>query len=134
MRDFEWLEHAGQHLPAPPTNGRPAAPERHRPGLGLLASAVLVGAQWSWLRGSIYPWYASWAVQVLDHLLYGLAGVYQPLTTTCWARTRAVRMWPYQSIKGIRTGVLLGTLSTLVMLPIAVTPGRIGGLFQGLGG
>ena len=37
----------------------------------------------------------------------------------------------YQSIKGVRTGVLLGTLSTLIMLPIAVTLGVMAGYFKG---
>ena len=37
----------------------------------------------------------------------------------------------YQSIKGIRTGVLLGTLATLIMLPIAVTLGVVAGYYKG---
>jgi peptide/nickel transport system permease protein len=37
----------------------------------------------------------------------------------------------YQSIKGVRTGVLLGTLATLVMMPIAISLGVMAGYFKG---
>lgn len=37
----------------------------------------------------------------------------------------------YQSLKGIRTGLLIGTLTTLVMLPFAVTLGVMAGYFRG---
>ncbi len=37
----------------------------------------------------------------------------------------------YQTIKSIRTGLLIGTLTTLVMLPFAVTLGMMAGYFRG---
>jgi peptide/nickel transport system permease protein len=37
----------------------------------------------------------------------------------------------YQSLKSIRTGVLIGTLTTLVMLPVAITFGVSAGFFRG---
>ena len=37
----------------------------------------------------------------------------------------------YQSLKSIRTGLLIGTLTTLVMLPLAVTLGIAAGYFRG---
>jgi len=37
----------------------------------------------------------------------------------------------YQSLKSIRTGVLIGTLTTLVMLPVAITLGVSAGFFRG---
>lgn len=37
----------------------------------------------------------------------------------------------YQSLKGIRTGLLIGTLTTLIMLPFAVTLGVMAGYFRG---
>lgn len=37
----------------------------------------------------------------------------------------------YQAIKSIRTGLLIGTLTTLVMLPMAVIFGLLAGFFQG---
>lgn len=37
----------------------------------------------------------------------------------------------YQAIKSIRTGLLIGTLTTLVMLPMAIVFGLLAGFFQG---
>lgn len=37
----------------------------------------------------------------------------------------------YQAIKSIRTGILIGALTTLVMLPVAVTLGAMAGYFRG---
>jgi peptide/nickel transport system permease protein len=37
----------------------------------------------------------------------------------------------YQSVKGIRTGVLIGTLTTLVLLPLALLFGMLAGYFRG---
>jgi len=37
----------------------------------------------------------------------------------------------YQAIKSIRTGILIGALTTLVMLPVAVTLGAMAGFFRG---
>ncbi len=37
----------------------------------------------------------------------------------------------YQAIKSIRTGILIGTLTTIVMLPVAITLGAMAGYFRG---
>ncbi|MEM8843711.1 MAG: ABC transporter permease [Pseudomonadota bacterium] len=37
----------------------------------------------------------------------------------------------YQTIKSIRTGILIGSLTTLVMLPVAITLGAMAGFFRG---
>jgi len=37
----------------------------------------------------------------------------------------------YQAIKSIRTGILIGTLTTIVMLPVAITLGAMAGFFRG---
>ncbi len=37
----------------------------------------------------------------------------------------------YQAIKSIRTGILIGTLTTIVMLPVAITLGAMAGYFKG---
>jgi peptide/nickel transport system permease protein len=131
VRDFEWLEHAGRHL---------ASPQDKWPDLlrltgialawGLASAALVVGLQWALLRGSVYPWYASWLVQAVVICfmvwLVQVSHYYHALGTDQGGTDVA-----YQSIKGIRTGVLLGTLSTLVMLPIAVTLGVMAGYFKG---
>ena len=131
VRDFDWLEHAGQHLAEPGHRWRDVLRlSAIALGWGLLASAVVVGLQWRLLRNSAYPWYASWSVQTavicfMVWLVY-ISHYYHVLGTDQGGTDVA-----YQSIKGIRTGVLLGTLSTLVMLPIAVTLGVMAGYFKG---
>ena len=38
----------------------------------------------------------------------------------------------YQAVKGIRTGVLIGTLTTLILLPLSLLLGMVAGFFRGL--
>ena len=131
FRDFPPLEHAGQHL-ANPADKWPDVLARSGQALlwGLLLSGIVVGLQWALLRGSPHPWYASWGVQgliiCLGVWLVIISRHYHVLGTVLGGTDVA-----YQSIKGVRTGVLLGTLSTLIMLPIAVTLGVMAGYFKG---
>ena len=131
IRDYPMLEHAGTHLDNP-ADKWPDVLAKSVQGLalGLLLSAILVGLQWFFLRRSIYPWVASWITQAA--VISGMVWVvfishhYHVLGTDLGGADVL-----YQSIKGIRTGVLLGTLSTLIMLPIAVTLGVMAGYFKG---
>ena len=131
FRDFPPLEHAGQHL-AKPADKWPDVLARSGQALlwGLLLASIVVGLQWALLRGSPHPWYASWGVQgliiCLGVWLVIISRHYHVLGTDLGGTDVA-----YQSIKGVRTGVLLGTLSTLIMLPIAVTLGVMAGYFKG---
>lgn len=131
MRDYPPLEHAGQHLEHPADKwtdvlGKTAAALVW----GLAISALVVGLQWFLLRGSANPWYASWGIQAIiicfGVWLVSISHYYHVLGTDLGGTDVA-----YQSIKGVRTGVLLGTLSTLIMLPIAVTLGVMAGYFKG---
>ena len=130
-RDFPLLEHAGRHLAQPEDRWNDVL-ARSVPALlwGLLAAAVVVGLQWFWLRGSPLPWPASWMTQAvvicLGVWLVSISRYYHVLGTDLGGADVA-----YQSIKGVRTGVLLGTLATLIMLPIAVTLGVMAGYFKG---
>jgi peptide/nickel transport system permease protein len=131
IRDYPTLEHAGTHLDNP-ADKWPDVLAKSVQGLalGLLLSAILVGIQWFFLRRSNYPWMASWITQTA--VISGSVWVvfishhYHVLGTDLGGADVL-----YQSIKGIRTGVLLGTLSTLIMLPIAVTLGVMAGYFKG---
>ena len=131
VRDYPSLEHAGQHL-ADPADKWPDVLARSAAALawGLLAAALVVGLQWFLLRGSTHPWYASWGMQALvicfGVWLVSISRYYHVLGTDLGGTDVA-----YQSLKGVRTGVLLGTLSTLIMLPIAVTLGVMAGYFKG---
>jgi peptide/nickel transport system permease protein len=131
IRDFPPLQHAGQHL-ADPADKWPDVLARSAAALGwgLLACTLAIGVQWYFLRGSTYPWHASWAAQAvvicLGIWMVQISRHYHVLGTDL-AGTDVL----YQSLKGVRTGVLLGTLSTLIMLPIAVTLGVLAGYFKG---
>ena len=130
-RDFPLLEHAGRHLAQPEDRWNDVL-AKSVPALlwGLLAAAVVVGLQRYWLRGSPLPWSASWITQAvvicLGVWLVSISRYYHVLGTDLGGADVA-----YQSIKGVRTGVLLGTLATLIMLPIAVTLGVMAGYFKG---
>ncbi|MCB1705107.1 MAG: ABC transporter permease [Halioglobus sp.] len=130
-RDFPPLEHAGYHLSQPEQRWADVAAKS---GVALLwgvgISLLVIGAQWLLLRRSPYPWSASWVTQAvvicLAVWLVSISRYYHVLGTDLGGADVA-----YQSIKGIRTGVLLGTLATLIMLPIAVTLGVMAGYFKG---
>jgi peptide/nickel transport system permease protein len=131
IRDYPKLEHAGTHLDNPADKWSDVlAKSLQGLAMGLLLSAILVGIQWFFLRRSNYPWMASWITQTA--VISGSVWVvfishhYHVLGTDLGGADVL-----YQSIKGIRTGVLLGTLSTLIMLPIAVTLGVMAGYFKG---
>ena len=130
-RDFPLLEHAGRHL-AQPQERWGDVMAKSVPALlwGLLTAAVVVGLQWCLLRGSPLPWHASWITQAIvicvGVWLVSISRYYHVLGTDLGGADVA-----FQSIKGIRTGVLLGTLATLIMLPIAVTLGVMAGYFKG---
>jgi len=131
IRDFPLLEHAGRHL-SDPAERWPDVLAKSLTALfwGLLLGGVVIGAQWFLLRGSAYPWYASWGVQLAVICFFvwlvSISRYYHVLGTDLGGADVA-----FQSLKGIRTGVLLGTLSTLIMLPIAVTLGVMSGYFKG---
>jgi len=131
VRDYPPLRHAGQHLQDPSQRGADVLAKTVTALFwGLLLSALIIGPQWLLLRGSPYPWQASWLVQ--GSIICGgvwvvsLSRYYHILGTDLGGADVL-----YQSLKGIRTGVLLGTLATLIMLPIAVTLGVMAGYFKG---
>lgn len=58
--------------------------------------------------------------------LYHLAGVYHVFGTD-----KVGQDVLYQSVKSIRTGLVIGTLTTLIMLPFAIALGMMAGYFRG---
>ena len=81
-------------------------------------------------RRTRIPWYAILltltGVTVLITVTWHLSYYYHILGTD-----KAGQDVLYQSLKSIRTGVLIGTLTTLVMLPFALSLGLIAGYFRG---
>ncbi|MEH6519158.1 MAG: ABC transporter permease [Halioglobus sp.] len=130
-RDYPDLKYAGRHLSDPRQRGADILSK----SLEFLLSGILLGLlivlpQWLLLRRSQFPWHASWTTQIvivsLAVILIRISEFYHVLGTDKGGTDVL-----YQSFKGVRTGVLLGTLATLVMLPIAVTLGVMAGYFKG---
>lgn len=130
-RDFPPLKYGGAHLEDPADKASDILKRTFIALLmGLGISALFILPQWLWLRASPYPWWSSWIVQLivicLGTWLVYISRYYHVLGTDLGGTDVA-----YLSLKGIRTGVLLGTLATLIMLPIAVTLGVMAGYFKG---
>ncbi len=131
IRDYPALEHAGRHLEsAEEKAGDILARSLTAIAWGLLLSVAVIAPQWLLLRKSTLPWRASWLTQAAilsaGVWMVSLSRHYHVLGTDLGGTDVL-----YQSLKGIRTGVLLGTLATLIMLPIAVTLGVMAGYFKG---
>ncbi len=130
-RDYPPLKYGGVHLDDPADRTRDIL-QRSGAALlkGLVLAALVILPQWLWLRASPYPWWGSWLVQAavicLGTWLVVISRHYHVLGTDLGGTDVA-----YLSLKGIRTGVLLGTLATLIMLPIAVSLGVMAGYFKG---
>lgn len=150
VRDYPRLRYGGRHLSDPKTQTlTDVAASLAKAGLltlviwcVLVAGSILLLAwqqkqswhalrQQIWHEQTIVPWrvvFATWAVVIFiissliilsaDYHVFGTDKVGQDVL--------------YLSLKSIRTGVLIGTLATLVMLPFAVLLGMMAGYFRGI--
>ncbi len=131
IRDFPPLVHAGKHLDDPADKPADIVKQTFIALIiAIVVCAFWIGPQWYFLRNSELPWKSAWIAQAVIILVFVwliyVGNLYHVLGTD-----KAGNDVLYKSIKGIRTGVLLGTLATLVMLPIAVTLGVCAGYFKG---
>ncbi len=102
--------------------------------LGMAISILLIGLHMIWRKrkgwSEATPWhiaYATLGVMVVGFTwLYMLSFDYHVLGTD-----KVGGDVFYQSLKSIRTGVLIGILTTLVTLPLAIFLGITAGLFRG---
>jgi peptide/nickel transport system permease protein len=102
--------------------------------IGLLISAVLIGSHLLWRKRKGYAKELAWKtgyvtvalLVILFTWLYWLSFDYHVLGTD-----KVGGDVLYQSLKSIRTGVLIGVLTTLVTLPLAIFLGISAGLFRG---
>lgn len=149
VRDFPRLEHGGVHL-QDPLNQRALdiawlalSGAMQGAVLWLLVMLVTIGAiarsrgqTWLETRASILagrgpvPWGTAFVtlgiLLVLIMTLAALAAKYHVLGTDKIGEDVL-----YQALKSIRTGLLIGTLTTLVMLPAAIVLGVMAGYFRG---
>ena len=140
VRDFPRLKWGGAHLRDPAQRAGDIA-RRSVAGVALGGTVWLL---WMALALRRHPggWRAWWTdperapmrsaawvwlvVLVLAGLVLTLAGMYHILGTD-----KVGEDVFYQSLKSIRTGLVIGTLTTLVMLPAAILLGIMAGYFRG---
>ena len=135
-RDYPRLTFGGAHLEHIDERGQDIVWQSLLALLkGLAISALLIVPHWFCGRRrkakeEPLPWLSAYlAVTALICLfvwLIQLGGSYHVLGTD-----QAGDDTLYASVKGIRTGVLIGTLATLIMMPIAITLGIVAGYFKG---
>jgi peptide/nickel transport system permease protein len=148
-RDFPRLKHGGAHLENPDTDLVPDLARRALWGvaagalvwvvLATLLCAVLarthqgnVDQAWRavWRGETEVPWRAVLitlaAMLALGGAVLALAAKYHVLGTD-----KVGQDVLYQSLKSIRTGLVIGTVTTLVMLPFALLLGVMAGYFKG---
>ena len=148
-RAYPRLEHGGAHLRDPASERGPDIAARLIGGILLGAAlAVVIGAiavtvcartarrPWSatamaMLRGEAHvPWRTILGTVLTLALLLGCAIELAPYYHV-FGTDQVGNDVLYQALKSIRTGLLIGTLTTLVMLPFAVVLGLVAGYFGG---
>jgi peptide/nickel transport system permease protein len=150
VREFPRLTHGGSHLKDPDAGWQADIGQRVLYGLGagaavwlLLALVVCLrqarrghmsmGAAWRavWAGETSAPWRAVLITAGLMIAIIGpvvvLSGGYHVLGTD-----KVGNDVLYQSLKSVRTALVIGTLTTLVMLPFAIALGIAAGYFGGL--
>ena len=147
VRDFPRLAHAGSFL-ADEALHRNDVLWRAAAGVfmglmlaGLMALLLTVGARrsaadwrgaldWWWGRRALLPWRAMWVTAsclvVLGSVVVSLGADYHVLGTD-----RTGNDVLRQALKSIRTAIVIGTLTTLAMLPPALVFGISAGYFKG---
>ena len=138
VRDYPRLEYGGAHLKNPEQDRVWDIASRTMTGAGhgMLAWAMLVLLVMGIRRlrrarsSPPLPWrciaLTALVVLVLVGVIAKLAGVYHIFGTD-----KVGEDVLYQTLKSIRTGVLIGTLTTLIMLPFAIALGTMAGYFRG---
>ncbi|VAW72855.1 ABC transporter, permease protein 2 (cluster 5, nickel/peptides/opines) [hydrothermal vent metagenome] len=149
QRIFPRLKYGGAHLDDPQRDRAADIAERSLTSVGqavvfmlalVLLLSLLLGKRWNCstkqallriLRGdTVVPWrialFTVFLFVLLAALIVNLASVWHVFGTD-----KVGKDVLYQTIKSIRTGLVIGTLTTLVMLPFAVFLGMMAGYFRG---
>ena len=132
------LEFGGSHLDDPETQHIPDVLQKA--GYGFAQGASLIGffmvLMWAllaeqhkrFMRSSAAKtvWSVVFFIVSLTYTLIYLSAYYHVLGTD-----KVGEDVFYQAVKSIRTGLVLGTLTTLIMLPMALVFGILAGFFRG---
>ncbi|MGA1562274.1 MAG: ABC transporter permease [Gammaproteobacteria bacterium] len=144
-RDYPRLTHGGAHLEDPAQRD---ADLRQRSEQGVLGGVVvwlvIAVVWWFWARRKRALQQADPAEQRADRRVYqgvlavalllcvlGGIGVMIAGSYHLFGTDKVGQDVLYQAIKGIRTGLVIGTLTTLIMLPFAIVLGVAAGYFRG---
>ncbi|ARP94913.1 ABC transporter permease [Bordetella genomosp. 13] len=148
VRDFPRLRSGGAHLEDPSTETVPDILRRLALGLaggaavalaaGALAAAMLARRHGGWVRAAAsvlrnrtdLPWRAMLLTFAIMSLVVGaMAGLSSGYHVLGTDRTGNDVLW--QSLKSIRTALVIGSLTTIAMLPPAIAFGIASGYFKG---
>ncbi|WP_415035858.1 ABC transporter permease [Azonexus sp.] len=140
LRDFPRLRYGGAHLPAEATSWRGDVLTRAAWGAG--GALMLWLALASWLCARQGGWAKVWrgdtatawsavllslgAIFLILGPMFALAGHYHVFGTD-----KVGQDVLYQVLKSVRTALIIGLVTTLVMLPLAVLLGIVAGYFRG---
>lgn len=132
------LKFGGSHLQNPASEGLSDALTKAMTGFSKGAGLVLlfIILLWSYLHdrhkyllnGSTAKavWFVIFLLISVSYMLIYLSGYYHVLGTD-----KVGEDVFYQAIKSIRTGLVIGSLTTMIMLPLAITFGIMAGFFRG---
>lgn len=128
LRDYPRLKHGGAHLADPDTEFWPDVLKRGGLGVlgGMVCWALLAFLLWKRTRLHGAFFWALLSVLVVTGLLVALAPHYHVFGTD-----KVGQDVLYLALKSVRTGLLIGTLTTLVVLPLAIGLGIAAGYFGG---
>jgi peptide/nickel transport system permease protein len=141
IRDFPRLQYGGRHLVDPETEKWPDILRRSLLGIGLGAGAflLLLALRFRFKLLRFHTWrrstdcaaqHSAALVLLILLMLVGMAimlgGAYHILGTDKIGEDVL-----YQALKSIRTGLVIGALTTLIMLPAAILLGVMAGYFRG---
>ncbi|MGR8940901.1 MAG: ABC transporter permease [Gammaproteobacteria bacterium] len=137
--DYPRLQYGGAHLSDPAHHLTVDILEKGGYGLfqgaslcaffGFLLWGIYAARQRRFLNGSAPAQCAlavAFAIVTIGYMLFYLSAYYHVLGTD-----KVGEDVFYQTLKSIRTGLVIGTLTTLIMLPMAILFGILAGFFQG---
>ncbi len=136
-RDYPDLKYAGSHLATADDQASDIAMNSLTAlSKGLVISGILIAMHLAWRRrkttvnGSDLPWKSAYITLTVTICLLAwlidLGNLYHVLGTD-----QAGNDTLYKTLKSIRTGILIGTLATVIMMPIAIVFGISAGYFKG---
>jgi peptide/nickel transport system permease protein len=132
VRDFPRLRYGGAHLK---DEGAVATDIALRIGIGLLAAALLAASIGLWARRlkrriPAVPWLAG-GVTLAVVLAVALPVAFLAQHYHVFGTDKVGQDVLYQALKSIRISLVIGTLTTLVLLPVGIALGIMAGYFRG---